>query len=69
MRRPVNEPGPDIKVISETSCQVAWFSCNLSWMNVKIFSARALPSGEVYSRPSSLRMVSGVEVSRYNFIV
>lgn len=68
IRRPVNEPGPDMKVISEISCQEAWFSCNLSWINVKIFSARALPRGEVYSWSSSLRIVFGVEVSRYSFI-
>lgn len=30
MRSPVKEPGPDMKVISEMSCQVLLVSCNLS---------------------------------------
>ncbi len=29
IRRPVKEPGPDMKVISVISCQFVWFFCNL----------------------------------------
>ena len=68
MRRPVKEPGPDIKVISVISCQVLLFSFNLSWMNCNIFSAKSLAKVYLYSLSFSLRIVSGVEVSRYNFI-
>lgn len=66
--RPVKEPGPDIKVISLMSCQDLWFSFSLSLMNCKSFSARSWPDSQWYSYSSSLRIVSGVEVSRYNFI-
>lgn len=64
IRRPVKEPGPDIKVISVMSCQVLLFSFSLSWRNFRSCSARLLPSGSLYSRPSNFRMVSGVEVSK-----
>ena len=43
IRRPVKEPGPDIKVISVISCQVLWFSLSLSLMNARSFSARSWP--------------------------
>ena len=66
--KPVKEPGPDIKVISLMSCQDLWFSSNLSLMNLRSFSARSWPDSQWYSYLSSLRIVSGVEVSRYNFI-
>lgn len=69
MRRPVNEPGPDMKVISVRSCQVWWFSVNLSWMNLRSFSAKSLAKVYLYSASSSLRIVTGVEVSRYIFIL
>lgn len=69
MRRPVKEPGPDMKVISVKSCQVWWFSVNLSWMNLRSFSAKSLAKVYLYSVSSSLRIVSGVEVSRYIFIL
>lgn len=36
---PVNEPGPDINVISVMSCQSLLFSCSLSWINCNNFSA------------------------------
>lgn len=68
MRRPVNEPGPDMKVISVMSCQVLLFSCNLSWINCNNFSAKSLAKVYLYSLSFNLRIVSGVEVSRYNFI-
>lgn len=42
MRRPVNEPGPDMKVISVISSKVLPFSVNLSWRNLRSFSARSL---------------------------
>ena len=69
MRRPVKEPGPDMKVISVKSCQVWWFSVNLSWMNLRSFSAKSLAKVYLYSVSSSFRIVSGVEVSRYIFIL
>ena len=68
MRRPVKEPGPDIKVISVMSCQVLLFSCNLLWMNCNNFSARSFAKVYLYSLLFNLRIVSGVEVSKYNFI-
>lgn len=68
MRRPVKEPGPDINSISVMSCQVLSFSSNLSLMNFSSFSAKSLAKGYLYSLSSSLNVVSGVLVSRYNFI-
>lgn len=68
MRRPVKEPGPDIKVISVMSCQVQLFSSSLSLMNFKSFSARSLAKGYLYSLSFNRRTVSGVDVSKYNFI-
>ena len=68
MRRPVKEPGPDIKVISVISCQVLPFSFNLSRINSRSFSARALAKTYLYSLSSSFKIVSGVLVSRNNFI-
>ena len=64
MRRPVKEPGPDMKVISVKSCQVLWCSDSLSWMNFRSFSAKSLAKVYLYSWSSSLRMVSGVLVSK-----
>lgn len=43
MRSPVKEPGPDIKVISEMSCQVLSFSFSLSFIKLRSFSARSFP--------------------------
>ena len=37
-------------------------------MNCKSFSARSLAKGYLYSLSSSFNIVSGVLVSRYNFI-
>ncbi len=68
MRRPVKEPGPDMKVISVISLKVLPFSASLLWMNCSNFSARSLAKVYLYSLLFSLRIVSGVEVSRYNFI-
>lgn len=68
IRRPVKEPGPDIKVISLMSCQVLPFSASLSRMNCSSFSAKSLAKTYRYSLSSNLRMVSGVEVSSDNFI-
>lgn len=68
MRRPVKEPGPDINSISVMSCQVLSFSSNLSLMNCSSFSAKSLAKGYLYSLSSSFNIVSGVLVSRYNFI-
>lgn len=68
MRRPVNEPGPDMKVISVMSWKVLPFSASLSWMNCSNFSAKSLAKVYLYSLSFSLRIVSGVEVSKYNFI-
>ena len=68
MRRPVKEPGPDIKVISVMSSKVLLFSASLSWINCNSFSAKSLAKVYLYSLSFNLRIVSGVEVSRYNFI-
>ena len=66
--RPVKEPGPDMNSISVMSCQVLWFSLSLSLINFKSFSAKSLAKGYLYSLSSSLNIVSGVLVSKYNFI-
>ena len=42
MRRPVKEPGPDIKVILVIFCQVLLLSVSFSWINNNNFSARSL---------------------------
>ena len=42
IRSPVNEPGPDMKVISVMSWKVLLFSVSLSWINCNNFSARSL---------------------------
>lgn len=68
MRRPVKEPGPDIKVISVRSSKVFSSSASLSFRNSSNFSARSFAKGSLYSLSSSLRIVSGVEVSKYIFI-
>ncbi len=67
--RPVKEPGPDIKVILEISCQVLWFSDSLLWMKSRSFSARRLSKVYLYSLSSNRKIVSGVLVSKYRFIV
>ena len=41
IRRPVNEPGPDMKVISVMSCQSLLFSDNFSWMKSNSCSAKS----------------------------
>lgn len=64
MRRPVKEPGPDMNSILVMSCQVLPFSANLSLINSRSFSARALAKGYLYSWPSNLKIVSGVLVSK-----
>lgn len=64
MRSPVKEPGPDIKVISEISCQVLLFSCSLSRIKPRSFSARSFAKVCLYSLSSKRRMVSGVDVSK-----
>ena len=64
MRRPVKEPGPDINVISVISENDLLFSARLSWMNDKSFSARSFVNAYRYSLSFSLRIVSGVLVSR-----
>ena len=69
MRSPVKEPGPDMKVISVIFCQVAWFSFSLFLMKPRSFSARLLAKTCLYSLSSILRIVSGVDVSRYNFML
>ena len=43
MRRPVKEPGPDMKVISSRSCQDLPFSFSLSFIKLRSFSARSWP--------------------------
>ena len=68
IRRPVKEPGPDMKVISLMSCQSQWFSWSLSESQPSSFSARVFPNSCWYSWLSSLRMIIGDEVSRYIFI-
>lgn len=42
IRRPVKEPGPDMKVILVMSLKVLLFSTSLSWMNLNSFSAKSL---------------------------
>ena len=69
MRSPVKEPGPDIKVISVMSCQVLSFSANLSLIYASNFSARSLAKGYLYSLSSNRKIVSGVLVSKYSFMV
>ena len=68
MRRPVKEPGLDMKVISEMSCQSLPFSWSFSWIKERSFSARSWPKSCSYSLSSNFRMVSEVLVSRYNFM-
>ena len=68
IRRPVKEPGPDMKVISEISCQVLPFSWSLSLRYWRSFSAKSLAKTYLYSLSSSFRIVSGVLVSRYKFM-
>lgn len=68
MRRPVKEPGPDIKVISSISCHVLCSVDSFSLMKLRSFSASELPNSYWYSVPSSLSIVVGVEVSKYTFI-
>ena len=51
------------------SCQVLLFSANLSLMNFSNFSAKSLAKGYLYSLLSSFKIVSEVEVSKYNFMV
>lgn len=41
MRSPVNEPGPDMKVILVRSCQVLPFADSLSEMYLRSFSAKS----------------------------
>ena len=69
IRSPVKEPGPDIKVISVMSCQVLWFSSSLFLIYSRSFSARSFAKTYLYSFSFNLRMVSGVDVSRYNFML
>lgn len=64
IRSPVKEPGPDINVISVISESDLLFSFSLSWMNDNSFSARSFANVYRYSLSSSLRIVSGVLVSR-----
>lgn len=64
MRRPVKEPGPDMNSTSVMLCQVLPFSANLSLINSRSFSARALAKGYLYSWSSNLKTVSGVLVSK-----
>ncbi len=64
MRSPVKEPGPDINVISVISRNDLLFFASLSWTNDKSFSARSFANAYRYSLSSSLRIVSGVLVSR-----
>ena len=66
---PVKEPGPDMNSISVMSCQVLLFSANLSLMNCNNFSAKSLAKGYLYSLSSNRKIVSGVLVSKYNFII
>lgn len=68
IRRPVKEPGPDMNSISVMSCQVWWFSPSLSSINLRSFSARSLAKTYLYSWSSNFNIVSGVEVSKNNFI-
>lgn len=68
MRRPVKEPGPDMKVISVMSENDLLFSLSLSWIKAKSFSARSFAKTYRYSLLSSLRIVSGVLVSKNSFI-
>ena len=69
IRSPVKEPGPDMNSISVMFCQVLLFSANFSWINCKSFSAKSFAKGYLYSWSFSFKIVSGVEVSRYSFIV
>ena len=66
---PVKDPGPLIKVISLISCQVLPFSASLSRTNSNNFSAKSLPKFSRYSVSFSLKIVFGVLVSKYNFIL
>ena len=68
IRRPVKEPGPDINFISVISCQDLPFSVSLSLMNCSNCSARSFAKVCRYSLSFNFKMVSGVEVSKYNFI-
>lgn len=67
--RPVKEPGPDIKVISEMSLKDLPFSTSLSRMYSNSFSARSCPDSHLYVLLSNFRIVIGEEVSKYNFMV
>lgn len=74
MRRPVKEPGPDMKVIFERSWKV--LSCSSRWVFKvsRSFSAISLPRLSLYSHFSLVfgfsRVIFAVksEVSKYKFI-
>lgn len=68
IRSPVKEPGPDIKVISVMSVKFLPFSCSLSCSQARSFSARSWPKLQTYFLSFSIKVVSGVLVSRNNFI-
>ena len=69
IRRPVKEPGPDIKTISVISCQVLWFSCSFLWIKSNSFSARSWPKLCLYSLLFKRKMVSGELVSRNSWML
>lgn len=66
MRRPVNEPGPDIKVIFVISDHILPCLSREDLMKARSCSARSWPDSQVYSVSPRRKMVVGVEVSRYN---
>lgn len=65
MRRPVKEPGPDIKVISVISDHDLPCLSSEDLMKARRFSARSWPDSQVYSVSPKRKIVVGVEVSRY----
>lgn len=69
IRSPVNEPGPDMKVILVISCQFLWFSFSLSLIKPRSFSAKELANVCEYSLSSSLKIVVSVDVSKYKFMI
>lgn len=66
MRSPVNEPGPDIKVISVISLKSLLISWSFSCIQERSFSARSLPKSYMNSVSFNLRMVFGLLVSKYS---
>ena len=73
IRRPVKEPGPDMKVIFSRSWKVAPWAARWFSRTLRSFSAISWPRSSVYVKvwpeeSVSLVMAVKVEVSRYKFI-